>query len=363
LDPAVEAERDSRTVFVQNLPLDAVEKDLYKFFEEVGPVNDIRLITDRVTGRSKGFGYVEFKNLDHAVESLKLTGTKCMKKTITVRPVATDKNRTVQTSVALNASVGPTRLYVGSLHYNIAESDLRGLFSTCGDVEFIDLHKDETGKSKGFAFVQFKRSDDAQKALIKCNGIELCGRNIKVGLVNSSTGPGDPMNLQLALGGLNPLLAGGAPGLPAALGAFQANPILRNLATLAGGLPGGLPGLPGVLPGGLQMPGAFIPPPSASTALATQCLRLRNMFNPDEEEDPDFHLDIKEDVTEEAGKFGPVKHVHVDRTSKDGLVYVSFQTVEGAQAAQKVFHGRFFSGRTIVADFITEAEFTASCAT
>lgn len=52
--------------------------------------------------------------------------------------------------------VGPTRVYVGSLHFNITEDELRDVFSQYGDIEFIDLHKDaETGRSKGFGFIQY----------------------------------------------------------------------------------------------------------------------------------------------------------------------------------------------------------------
>ena len=54
-------ERDARTVFVTNLPLKVTDRELYRFFEKAGRVNDIRLIHDRNTRRSKGIGYVEYR--------------------------------------------------------------------------------------------------------------------------------------------------------------------------------------------------------------------------------------------------------------------------------------------------------------
>lgn len=46
-------------------------------------------------------------------------------------------------------------LYVGSLHFNLTESDIKQVFEVFGELEFVDLHRDPmTGRSKGYAFVQ-----------------------------------------------------------------------------------------------------------------------------------------------------------------------------------------------------------------
>ena len=48
------------------------------------------------------------------------------------------------------------RLYVGSLHFNLTEGDIKQVFEPFGELEFVDLHKDSvTGRSKGYAFVQY----------------------------------------------------------------------------------------------------------------------------------------------------------------------------------------------------------------
>lgn len=50
---------------------------------------------------------------------------------------------------------GPMQLYVGSLHFNLTEADIKQVFEPFGELEFVDLHRDSaTGRSKGYAFVQ-----------------------------------------------------------------------------------------------------------------------------------------------------------------------------------------------------------------
>lgn len=48
------------------------------------------------------------------------------------------------------------QLYVGSLHFNLTESDIRQVFEPFGELDFVDLHRDPaTGKSKGYCFIQY----------------------------------------------------------------------------------------------------------------------------------------------------------------------------------------------------------------
>eukprot|EP00495_Collosphaeridae_sp_1-RS-2012_P001626 TRINITY_DN1542_c0_g1_i1.p1 TRINITY_DN1542_c0_g1~~TRINITY_DN1542_c0_g1_i1.p1 ORF type:complete len:197 (-),score=43.11 TRINITY_DN1542_c0_g1_i1:196-744(-) len=65
------------------------------------------------------------------------------------------------------------------------------------------------------------------------------------------------------------------------------------------------------------------------------CILLKNMFDPSKETDPDFDLDIREDVMEEVGKYGQLRHIYVDKTSKEGLVYLKFTEYNGAKTTMK----------------------------
>uniref|UniRef100_A0A3Q2P1F5 RNA binding motif protein 39a n=1 Tax=Fundulus heteroclitus TaxID=8078 RepID=A0A3Q2P1F5_FUNHE len=83
---------------------------------------------------------------------------------------------------------GPMRLYVGSLHFNITEEMLRGIFEPFGRIENIQLMMDnETGRSKGYGFITFADAECAKKALEQLNGFELAGRPMKVGHVTERT--------------------------------------------------------------------------------------------------------------------------------------------------------------------------------
>ena len=75
------------------------------------------------------------------------------------------------------------RLYVGSLHFNLTEADIKQVFEPFGELEFVDLHRDPTtGRSKGYAFVQYKRAEDARMAMEQMEGFELAGRQVSISI-------------------------------------------------------------------------------------------------------------------------------------------------------------------------------------
>ena len=75
-----------------------------------------------------------------------------------------------------------TKLYVGNLAYTTTEASLRAAFAADGrDVREVAVISDrETGRPKGFAFVQMGSEKDAQAAISAWNGKELDGRALKV---------------------------------------------------------------------------------------------------------------------------------------------------------------------------------------
>jgi RNA recognition motif-containing protein len=73
------------------------------------------------------------------------------------------------------------RLYVGQLAYSVTEEQLRQKFEEVGAVETCSVITDrETGRSRGFGFVEMVQDDDAKKAVEQLNGADLSGRNIVV---------------------------------------------------------------------------------------------------------------------------------------------------------------------------------------
>ncbi|MRI34441.1 RNA-binding protein [Endozoicomonas sp. OPT23] len=61
-------------LFVGNLPFDSNEGDLQEAFEQFGEIDEIRVIIDRETGRSRGFAFVTFAESDAANDALALDG-------------------------------------------------------------------------------------------------------------------------------------------------------------------------------------------------------------------------------------------------------------------------------------------------
>jgi RNA recognition motif-containing protein len=74
-------------------------------------------------------------------------------------------------------------LFIGSLAYSTTDDSLKAHFEQIGEVESARVITDrDTGRSKGFGFVQYKNADDNQKAVDQLDGKELDGRAISVGL-------------------------------------------------------------------------------------------------------------------------------------------------------------------------------------
>ncbi len=72
-------------------------------------------------------------------------------------------------------------IYVGNLSYEMTEEDLREAFQVFGEIETVRIIKDyDTGRSKGFGFVEMPDNADAQSAIDGLNGKELKGRTLSV---------------------------------------------------------------------------------------------------------------------------------------------------------------------------------------
>jgi len=73
------------------------------------------------------------------------------------------------------------KLYVGNLTYGVTDSDLNSLFSPHGTVRSAQVIMDrDTGRSKGFGFVEMDSSEEAQAAIAALNGQDSDGRPLKV---------------------------------------------------------------------------------------------------------------------------------------------------------------------------------------
>ncbi len=74
-----------------------------------------------------------------------------------------------------------SKLYVGNLSFDTTTQDLEAMFGECGTVESTNIIEDrDTGRSRGFAFVEMSSEEEAQKAIATLSGKEVGGRELLV---------------------------------------------------------------------------------------------------------------------------------------------------------------------------------------
>ena len=73
------------------------------------------------------------------------------------------------------------KMYVGNIPYNATEAELRELFSEYGEIESLQIMKDQvTDRSKGFGFIEMANEEDAKKAIEALDGKDFMGKSLKV---------------------------------------------------------------------------------------------------------------------------------------------------------------------------------------
>ncbi|KAM5135646.1 RNA-binding protein 39 isoform 3-T3 [Mantella aurantiaca] len=374
IDNLTPEERDARTVFCMQLAARIRPRDLEEFFSTVGKVRDVRMISDRNSRRSKGIAYVEFVDVSSVPLAIGLTGQRVLGVPIIVQASQAEKNRAAAMANNLQkGTAGPMRLYVGSLHFNITEDMLRGIFEPFGRIESIQLMMDsETGRSKGYGFITFSDSECAKKALEQLNGFELAGRPMKVGHVTERTDASNASSfldsdelertgIDLGTTGRLQLMARLAEGT-----GLQIPPAAQQALQMSGSLAFGAVAdlqtritqqsealaAAAASAAAISLTSSTLPIPASTQPLATQCFQLSNMFNPQMEDEPGWDQEIKDDVIEECNKHGGVVHIYVDKNSPQGNVYVKCPTIASAIAAVNALHGRWFAGKMITAAYV-----------
>ncbi|KAJ7125611.1 hypothetical protein C8R43DRAFT_1029577 [Mycena crocata] len=336
-DELKEDDSEARSVFVSQLAARLTARDLGYFFEEKlgeGTVMDSRIVTDRMSRRSKGIAYVEFRSVDLVEKAIDLTGTNVMGRPIHIQLTESERNKLHPGDGNLNLPPGVTsshggtmQLYVGSLHFNLTESDIKQVFEPFGDLEFVDLHKDPmTGRSKGYAFVQYKRAEDAKMALEQMEGFELAGRTLRVNTVHEKG--------TIRYSQADTLDESGGGNLNAA----SRQALMQKLARIE--------------PAHQPEP---ISRPNIPQSMQSRSVLLKNMFNPEEETERDWDKDLADDVKGECQeKYGKVEAIKVEKETQ-GEIYVKFDTIESAKKAIQGLNGRWFGGNQVSAAFISDA--------
>ncbi|KAJ2263641.1 nuclear localization sequence binding protein [Coemansia sp. RSA 376] len=186
-------EETSFSVFVGNLPWSATNESMEEAFSSYGKVLSARIALDGSTGRSRGFGYVDFadaESRDKAINggSFDMDGRDVRvdkaEKSSSSKPARGDAN-------APSNSTPSATLFIGNMSFNTTEDSLREAFAECGTVVSARIPTDrDTGRMKGFGYIEFDSVEAATEAL-KYNNTDLDGRNIRLDYSTPRTGGGE----------------------------------------------------------------------------------------------------------------------------------------------------------------------------
>ena len=123
---------DCRNVFVRKLPLTATSKELREAFDPYGLIRECNIIVDKVTGESKGFGFVKFELVESALKAVSARvyiGSAELGLSI-ANPNAKRRNKDTKSSFVGSSSnpMGERKLFVRYIPYDVTETELKPLF-------------------------------------------------------------------------------------------------------------------------------------------------------------------------------------------------------------------------------------------
>nr|CAD7462658.1 unnamed protein product [Timema tahoe] len=166
-------------VFIKNLDKSIDNKALYDTFSAFGNILSCKIAQDE-TGASKGYGFVHFETEEAASKSIeKVNGMLLNGKKVFVGKFVSRKER--EKELGEKAKLF-TNVYVKNLGEDFNDDLLYELFEKYGRITSHKVMLNENGKSRGFGFVAFEESEDAERAVEALNAKELVeGKPLYVG--------------------------------------------------------------------------------------------------------------------------------------------------------------------------------------
>uniref|UniRef100_A0A3Q3B3B9 ELAV-like protein n=1 Tax=Kryptolebias marmoratus TaxID=37003 RepID=A0A3Q3B3B9_KRYMA len=153
---------DSKTNLIVNyLPQNMTQEEFKSLFGSIGEIESCKLVRDKITGQSLGYGFVNYVDPNDADKAINtLNGLKLQTKTIKVsyaRPSS--------------ASIRDANLYVSGLPKTMSQKDMEQLFSQYGRIITSRILVDQvTGISRGVGFIRFDKRNEAEEAIKGLNG-------------------------------------------------------------------------------------------------------------------------------------------------------------------------------------------------
>ncbi|KQJ84715.1 hypothetical protein BRADI_5g22410v3 [Brachypodium distachyon] len=173
------------TIFVGDLAADVTDYILQETFRVHYPsVKGAKVVTDKMTMRSKGYGFVKFGDpTEQARAMTEMNGMPCSSRPMRIGPAANRKTTGVQERVPNTNTQGAqsdndpnnTTIFVGGLDPNVTEDALKQVFAPYGEVIHVKI---PVGKRCGF--VQFVNRPSAEQALQMLQGTPIGGQNVRL---------------------------------------------------------------------------------------------------------------------------------------------------------------------------------------
>ncbi|KAI7997554.1 hypothetical protein LOK49_LG10G01695 [Camellia lanceoleosa] len=178
-------------LFVGNLPFNVDSATLAGLFERAGNVEMVEVIYDKITGRSRGFGFVTMSTVDEVqAAAQQFNGYELEGRALRVSsgppPPKGDRESSFRGPRGGGSSDSSHRVYVGNLSWAVDDLALETLFSEQGKVmEAKVVYDRDSGRSRGFGFVTFGSSDEVNNAIESLDGVDLNGRSIRVSMAEA----------------------------------------------------------------------------------------------------------------------------------------------------------------------------------
>ncbi|KAH7861784.1 hypothetical protein Vadar_030869 [Vaccinium darrowii] len=318
--------------------------------------------------------------------AIALSGHLLLGQPVMVKPSEAEKNLVQTNASGGGSAVGPygavdRKLYVGNLHFNMTEFQLKQTFEAFGPMELVQLpltlRWDTVKVLDLFRLVLI----DSALRITNVDNLDIFYDHMEVSSVTDHIGVQDT---GAKAADFDDDDDGGGLSLNAQSRALLMQKLDRSgigtRVVVVGSL--GVPMLNGAasnqqaitLPfnGQTVVPAPVLPALVTSEPIGKPILSLETITQTDLE----FDLDIKEDVQEECSKYGRMKHIYVDKMvmplavvndlftaevmrNSAGNVYLRFETVEAAAGAQRAMHNRWFAHRLISAVFLQSYEYDA----
>eukprot|EP00339_Tiarina_fusa_P013961 CAMPEP_0117059360 /NCGR_PEP_ID=MMETSP0472-20121206/41228_1 /TAXON_ID=693140 ORGANISM="Tiarina fusus, Strain LIS" /NCGR_SAMPLE_ID=MMETSP0472 /ASSEMBLY_ACC=CAM_ASM_000603 /LENGTH=413 /DNA_ID=CAMNT_0004777027 /DNA_START=84 /DNA_END=1325 /DNA_ORIENTATION=+ len=178
-------------IFVGDLSPDINDESLYKAFQAFGSISDARVMWDQTTGRSRGYGFVAFREKPDAERAMtEMNGVWLGNRAIRCNwanqkvnsgndnasssPSASRGSTPNYSEVATQSTSTNTTVYVGNLPTSITESALGTTFQKFGSIAEVRVQK-----GKGYAFVKFHTHEQAARAIVAANETTIEGHPIR----------------------------------------------------------------------------------------------------------------------------------------------------------------------------------------